>query len=555
MPVASPAGKVERSAAVAVEPQRSSYGELLGISRASVPWQGIAIAGLLVAGPLPLLIKFFADLWSRPQYQFFPVALIAAGYVFWDRVRDVPADRLARGSWRVTGSLLALSWLVLAAGLLYLRWMAPVSALLLLAAAVWWLGGRSLARAALPAGILLLVMVPPPARMDEALAADLRTVAVQASSRVLDLVALPHLVTGTVIEIPGHRLLVEEACSGINSLMSVIAFTLLYGIWQRRRPWKVGVLLLAAAFFVLCANIVRIALGAILVQFWQIDILAGTGHELLGMLLFGVSLALVISFDRFLLLASGKNRDCPLIASALPTQTRNSPVQRNGDSHGFSRAGWWIAAIAFAGLGAGLQARVGHAWPAARLGEAATFSLPNSLAGWERVQGEGAMTGRPETDGRHSKFWIYRNGPITAGVALDYPFVGFHDATICYASSGWTIADRKELQPPGRPQDGFVQISMARPPLMRGQLLFGLFDENGVAPATSTPVSGDEGRFKADLRLSRERALSPATYQVQTLAIGYEPATAEQQASLKSLFLAARRELSRQVAAQAGGGR
>jgi exosortase/archaeosortase family protein len=406
---------------------------------------------------------------------------------------------------------------------------------------------------------LLLVMIPPPARLDETLAAHLRTIAVQASSHVLDLVGLPHLVTGTVIEIPGHRLLVEEACSGINSLMSVIAFTLLYGIWQRRRPWKVGVLLLAAAFFVLCANIVRIALGAILVQFWQIDILAGTGHELLGILLFGVSLALVISFDRFLLLAPAQNRDCPHFAPALPSQTSSSPPARNrtrnGDGHGFSRVGWWVAAVAFAGLGAGLQARVGHAWPAARLGEAATFSLPNSLAGWERVQGEGALTGRPETDGRHSKFWIYRNGPVTAGVALDYPFVGFHDATICYASSGWTIADRKELQPPGRPQDGFVQISMARPPLLRGQLLFGLFDENGVAPTMSMPVSEDEGRLKQDLRLSRERALSPATYQVQTLAIGYEPATAEQQAGLKSLFLAARRQLSRQVVAQAGGGR
>ena len=169
MPAANAAGRVELSA-VAAEPRRSSIADLLGVSRATVPWQGIAIATLLIAGQLPLLTKFFADLWPRPQYQFFPVALIAAGYVFWDRLRDVPADRLARGSWRLTGALLALSWLVLTGGLLYLRWMAPVSALLLLAAAAWWLGGRTLARAALPAGLLLLVMIPPPAHMDDRIA-------------------------------------------------------------------------------------------------------------------------------------------------------------------------------------------------------------------------------------------------------------------------------------------------------------------------------------------------------------------------------------------------
>jgi exosortase len=551
MPPANAAGMVELPA-VAAEPPRSPVADLLGFSRARRPWQGIAIAALLLAAQLPLLTKFFADLWSRPQYQFFPVALIAAGYVFWDRLRDRPADRLARGSGRVTFPVLALSWLVLAGGLLYLRWMAPVSMLLLLTAAVWWLGGRTLARTALPAGLLLLVMIPPPAHMDETFAIWLQALAVRASSRALDLVALPHLVAGSVIEIPGHRLLIQEACSGINSLMSVITFTLLYGLWQRRRPLTIGVLLIAAAGFVLCANIVRITLGAILIQFCQIDILTGTSHELLGLGLFGVSLALVISFDRFLLLLRPKRGDIPVVESSIAGR-RPAPAPSPAGCSRAGKAGWWVAAFAFAGLGALIQARVGHAWPASHLGDAATFSLPAKLAGWEHVQGEGTLNGRPETDGRKSRFWLYRSGSLVAGVAMDYPFVGFHDATICYATSGWNIVDRSQRQPPGRPQDAFVQISMAKSPLMRGALLFGLFDEHGVAPSTTAPASPADGRIKYALALSRHKALTPATYQVQTLAIGYDPFTSEQQASLRALFLAARAELSRQLVTQVGG--
>ena len=518
--------------------------------RRGVSWQAIVIGGGLLLGQLPLLLKFFADLWSRPQYQFFPIALIAAGYVFWERFREVPLDELDRGSARVTAGLLAASWIILSAGLLYLRWMAPVSAWLLLAAAVWWAGGGRLARAVLPAGILLLIIIPPPAHYDEAIGGHLRVLAVYASSRVLDQLALPHLVTGTVIEIPGHRLLVEEACSGINSLLSVMAFTILYGIWQRRPAWFTAVLTVIAAGFVLCANVFRITLGAILVHFWKIDILTGTGHELLGMVLFGISLGLVISFDRFLLLVRSRQMSGP---TPLPSQERKHG--RGARATGTGRMIWWPAAIAFLALGICMQARVGKMWARSELPDGAKFSLPKNLAGWELVRGEGMLNGRPETDGLKSNFWVYQSGPMKAAVALDYPFTGFHDATICYASSGWTINGKDQRQPPGRPQHGYFHVQMAKAPLMRGQLLFAQFDEHGVAPPVAPDVPDDVGRVKLALLLSRQKAEAPPTYQVQTLALDYSAISQEQQATLRELFVAARAELSNQVSAQLEGNR
>lgn len=539
------------------EPSATSSGTMMppesGMAsrwRASISWQALAIAGCLLLGELPLLLKFFADLWSRPQYQFFPVALIAAGYIFWERMREMPPGQIERGSPRVAAALLTFSWIILAGGLLYLRWMAPVSAWILLAAAVWWAGGRRFAQAVLPAGVLLLIIIPPPARLDEAIANQLRVLAVHASSRVLDLVALPHLITGTVIEIPGHRLLVEEACSGINSLLSVMAFTILYGIWQRRRAWFTTALTIAAAAFVLCANIARITLGAILVQFWKIDILTGTGHELLGMVLFAVCLGLVISFDRFLLLL-WPSQSQPARADHPASKPRHT-LRSNSPAAWFP---WWPAAIAFLALGIVMQARVGHLWAQSRLPEGAKFSLPTNLAGWELIRGEGTVNGRPETDGAKSNFWVYRSGALKAAVALDYPFNGFHDATICYASSGWTINSKTHHAASAQPQNGYFQIEMAKAPMMQGQLVFAQFDEHGIAPPVTPEIPANLGRLKLALTLSRQKAQAPPTYQVQALSIGYAPVSPEQQASLRALFLAARAELSRQVMGQLEGGR
>ena len=47
--------------------------------------------GLLFAlGYTPLLTLFFINLWGRPHYQFFPLALIGAAFLAWTRLKEVP---------------------------------------------------------------------------------------------------------------------------------------------------------------------------------------------------------------------------------------------------------------------------------------------------------------------------------------------------------------------------------------------------------------------------------------------------------------------------------
>jgi exosortase len=517
--------------------------------------QMVAIAALLLVGQLPLLIRFFQDLWSRPQYQFFPVAIVAAGYVAWERLRETRLGDLKRGSLPVTAGLLVLAWIILCGGLLYLRLMAPVSTLLMLAAIAWWAGGAKLARILLPTFILLLVIIPPPARFDEIMGSQLRLWAVHAGGRLLDFVWVPHVISGTVLEIPGRRLLVEEACSGINSLMSVIAFSLLYGFWQRRSPIVITLLTVAAAGFVLCANIVRITTGAVLIHYWKIDILSGTAHESLGVLLFAVSLGLVISFDRFLLLVMPRRTEAD-VTQPDAGQDRNERVLVTTPSPGFApRLTWWTAAIAFATLGVALQFRTSHAWVASHLSDDASFALPAQLAGWQHLEGEATLNGRPETVGRKSQFWLYRSGELTAGIAMDYPFVGFHDATTCYAIAGWKIQSTGAVRLAGAPRDGYYAVTMSKPPMLQGQMLFAQTDEQGHTPPETQTNPNGLSDFQFYLLLSRQKAQAPPTYQIQTLTLGAAPLSPQQQARVRELFLAARHALAAQLVANVEGNR
>jgi hypothetical protein len=219
----------------------------------------------------------------------------------------------------------------------------------------------------------------------------------------------------------------------------------------------------------------------------------------------------------------------------------------------FSVGGWWTAAIAFAVLGVALQLRVGHLWAGSSLKDQATFALAPKISGWELIPSQGAAP--PETDGRVSHFWLYHNGHMTAAIAMDYPFSGFHDAAICYRLSGWNTDSKQLILPgqhlPAQPmRKGYFELGMTKAPLARARMLFSQVDEQGnVVPEPQGPPAGAD-RLQTNLYLSRQTALSPASYQIELLSVGYAPLTPAEEAKLRSLYQGARAELVKQLVAQ-----
>jgi exosortase len=524
------------------------------VSLAGAHWpliQGIAIGALLLAGPLPLLVKFFEKLWSRPQYQFFPLMLLAAPWIGLQRLAQTPASGLRRGAAGLTCTLLIGAGVaLLLGGALYLRVLGAVAALLILAAVVWHVGGPKLARAMLPAAILLLVLIPPPMGYEGMLSGRMRMLTVHASSRVLDALHVPNLVTGTVVEIPGDRLLVEEACSGINSLMSVLAFTLLYAFWQNRRVMSTIMLAGISVFFVLWANVLRIVIGAYLKARHGIDLLSGTAHESVGVILFIASLGLVLSADQVLLIFETKRQNRAAAAARHPVNSIVAPTPTIGGRFASGRINWpwWMIALAFAGIGLFLQARVGPAWPMSRPPAGAVFDPPATLAGWQRVQ-EDERIGRPEPEGQESRFWLYRNGSMTVAVAIDYPFQGYHPCTVCYAVSGWNLKSVDARRAIGPAAPAYYRVIMTKPPASTGFLLYGQFDEHGQwAQMPTAPTNQLESIFGP----ARYLALAPATYSVQVLEVGYRPLNAQQRTRVEQLFQSIGPELAHEAMRQIG---
>src|ERR1019366_3315100 len=106
--------------------------------------------------------------------------------------------------------------------------------------------------------------------------------------------------SGNVIELPGTKLLVDEACSGINSVLITLAACLFYGLWRRRSAIHILICLTSTLSFVLLGNLARITLGAWLKFRYSIDILSGQSHEVAGLVLFVSYLTMILSMDQLL---------------------------------------------------------------------------------------------------------------------------------------------------------------------------------------------------------------------------------------------------------------
>jgi exosortase len=157
---------------------------------------------------------------------------------------------------------------------------------------VYYLGLRQALAWWLPFSLLVL-SVPLPELIRSTLALPLQFKASELGAGLLEWRNVPVRLAGNVIQLPGHKLFVTEACSGLRSLTALLSLSLLMGgIWLRG-PFLRAALILAAIPIAVAINGVRVFLTGFLVYYVDPKLGEGFMHITEGWLLFVVSFALV----------------------------------------------------------------------------------------------------------------------------------------------------------------------------------------------------------------------------------------------------------------------
>ena len=237
--------------------------------------------------------------WGNDQYNYCYLIPFVILYLFWEK-RSLLASVPSIPSWNGIAPVafgLALFWLGQIGGeqlsLLISLW-------LFLLGVIWIHLGWKKVKIIIFALIFILTMFPLPFFLNANISMKLRLISSQLGVSIIQLYGLPAYREGNIIDLGFTQLQIVEACSGLNSLISLMVLCLLLAYFFKASFWKRAVLFVSSVPLAIFLNSMRIALTGILYEFWGPKVAEGFFHGFSGLLIFILSLP-VLLFEMWIL--------------------------------------------------------------------------------------------------------------------------------------------------------------------------------------------------------------------------------------------------------------
>lgn len=259
---------------------------------------GIGLAALVI----PTLITLARESWGTEAGAHAPIVLATGLWLLFNCTWVADEEGRERfGNWALAGIILialpiyifgrAYEYLVLEAGAVYLT---------LILVGVITLGPKAIWRNAFPI-LYMAFLVPPPGWVIDQLTLPLQHLISYSATEMLYTLGYPIARSGVALTIGPYSLLVEQACSGMNSLIGLTAITLFYIYILHKASWRYSLLLVAlilpVAVFV---NFLRVITLILLTHYYGDAVAQGFLHNSAGIVLFAVALAIMVLLDTLL---------------------------------------------------------------------------------------------------------------------------------------------------------------------------------------------------------------------------------------------------------------
>lgn len=261
--------------------------------RAWLIWIGIVALGV------PTVIHLAQGPWATDQGSY---GLIVMALAIWLVARRWPAMRAVGAPGNAILGYAALGGAVLAHVFARIILLTPLEAISFYCALVATLylivGARGLREAAFPL-VYALLAVPPPGSLIASLTTGLRLANTTGAVDLLNGFGLPVAREGLVLFVDQYKIAVVEACSGINSIISLTAIGFFY-VYARGRPMTPVIAAASWAVVLVMAivgNFARVLTIILLTHFFGDGAAQGPLHEVSGFVTFAVALGGIVLVD------------------------------------------------------------------------------------------------------------------------------------------------------------------------------------------------------------------------------------------------------------------
>lgn len=257
------------------------------------PWAGVALPAIVLSVILGGLYRavfpvWIEDLWDDPNYSHAFLVPLFSGFMIWQRRREL-GTLVHRSSWLGFPVLLAGAGALILGDIGAETFLMRSSLILILAGLVLFHLGPEVFRAVAFPLAFLFFMVPLPAILFYAIAFPLQNLAARNAAWTLDLLGVPVFLDGNVIHLSQISLGVTEACSGIRSLISLLALAVAWVYLTMPGVWATLVLVASTLPITIAANAGRVVTTGLIGQWVGVEYAQGFFHGFSGWVIFLVA--------------------------------------------------------------------------------------------------------------------------------------------------------------------------------------------------------------------------------------------------------------------------
>lgn len=257
----------------------------------------VALAAAVFA--VPGLIALGQGAWSTEQGAHGPIILFTGLWLLWREAQGLHAAPASPGRTALAlGGLLAVGLVYLFASIISKLWMQWAAAYLCLLLVLFAYIGTSGAKRLWFPLFYLLFLVPPPDGIIVPLTRALKLTIAEWAVNIMALFGYAVAYNGAQIYIDGYELVVAAACSGLNSLTSLLAIGLFYIFLRHRADWRYALLLAVLVTpIAILANLVRVLILLLITHYFGDAAAQGMLHEAAGMTTFFIALFALMGLD------------------------------------------------------------------------------------------------------------------------------------------------------------------------------------------------------------------------------------------------------------------
>ena len=261
--------------------------------------KGVVVAAALAGLYYDTFAKLVEDWINLPDFSHGFLIPLVSGYLLYER-RDRLSGLKPDGKW--SGLIIVImGLLILSLGKLAMEYfLMRVSLLIVLTGTVYFLLGRGYLKVTLFPIAFLVFMIPLPSILLDKITFPMQLIASRFSAAALTLMGVPVLREGNIIELSNISLEVAVACSGLRSLISLLALSVIFSYLSQKKLWKRGVLVASTIPIAIAANVFRVAGTGLLADHYGSSVAQGYFHEFSGWVLYMVAFGCFLSTGRLL---------------------------------------------------------------------------------------------------------------------------------------------------------------------------------------------------------------------------------------------------------------